>query len=91
MSSEVWVWRSSGGAGFEIQPATPEQDAARAAELLADPKERAEHVMLIDLGRNDVGRVAAPGSVKVTDRMVIDYTRECYMPAAGAQSCAMPK
>ncbi len=59
-------------AGTRPRGATPEEDAARAAELLADPKERAEHVMLIDLGRNDVGRVAAPGSVKVTDRMVIE-------------------
>jgi anthranilate synthase component 1 len=59
-------------AGTRPRGATPEEDAARAAELLADPKERAEHVMLIDLGRNDVGRVAAPGSVKVTERMVIE-------------------
>jgi anthranilate synthase component 1 len=48
------------------------EDAAIAAELLADPKERAEHVMLIDLGRNDVGRVAATGSVKVTEKMVVE-------------------
>ncbi len=48
------------------------EDAAVAAELLADPKERAEHVMLIDLGRNDVGRVAATGSVKVTEKMVVE-------------------
>jgi anthranilate synthase component I len=45
---------------------------ALAEELLADPKERAEHVMLIDLGRNDVGRVAAVGSVKVTEKMVVE-------------------
>jgi anthranilate synthase component 1 len=42
------------------------------AELLADPKERAEHVMLIDLGRNDVGRIAEPGSVRVNDTMVVE-------------------
>ncbi|TAK86267.1 MAG: anthranilate synthase component I [Betaproteobacteria bacterium] len=48
------------------------EDAAIAAELLADPKERAEHVMLIDLGRNDVGRIAATGSVKVTEKMVVE-------------------
>jgi anthranilate synthase component 1 len=59
-------------AGTRPRGATPEADAATAEELLADPKERAEHVMLIDLGRNDVGRVAATGSVKVTERMVIE-------------------
>jgi anthranilate synthase component 1 len=59
-------------AGTRPRGATPEADAATAQELLADPKERAEHVMLIDLGRNDVGRVAATGSVKVTERMVIE-------------------
>ena len=59
-------------AGTRPRGATPEADAALATELLADPKERAEHVMLIDLGRNDVGRVAATGSVKVTDTMVIE-------------------
>jgi anthranilate synthase component 1 len=59
-------------AGTRPRGATPEQDAAVAEELLADPKERAEHVMLIDLGRNDVGRVAAAGSVKVTERMVVE-------------------
>src|SRR5581483_6344732 len=48
------------------------EDRALEAELLADPKERAEHVMLMDLGRNDVGRVAEIGSVKVTDSMVIE-------------------
>src|SRR5919206_1933843 len=59
-------------AGTRPRGATPAEDAAVAQELLADPKERAEHVMLIDLGRNDVGRVAATGSVKVTERMVIE-------------------
>jgi anthranilate synthase component I len=59
-------------AGTRPRGASPAEDAARAAELLADPKERAEHVMLIDLGRNDVGRVAATGSVKVTEQMVIE-------------------
>ena len=59
-------------AGTRRRGATPGEDAAIAAELLADPKERAEHVMLIDLGRNDVGRVAAPGSVKVTEQMVVE-------------------
>ena len=59
-------------AGTRPRGTTPAEDAAIAEELLADPKERAEHVMLIDLGRNDVGRVAATGSVRVTDRMVIE-------------------
>ena len=59
-------------AGTRPRGANPQEDAAIAEELLADPKERAEHVMLIDLGRNDVGRVAATGSVKVTERMVIE-------------------
>ena len=59
-------------AGTRPRGASPAEDAAIAAELLADPKERAEHVMLIDLGRNDVGRVAATGSVKVTEQMVVE-------------------
>jgi anthranilate synthase component I len=59
-------------AGTRPRGRTPEEDAAVAAELLADEKERAEHVMLIDLGRNDVGRIAATGSVKVTERMVVE-------------------
>jgi anthranilate synthase component 1 len=59
-------------AGTRKRGATPEEDAALAEELLADPKERAEHVMLIDLARNDVGRVAKIGSVNVTDTMVIE-------------------
>ena len=54
-------------AGTRHRGATPEQDKALEEELLADPKERAEHIMLVDLGRNDVGRVAAIGSVKVTE------------------------
>ncbi len=44
-----------------------------AEELLADPKERAEHLMLLDLGRNDVGRVAEIGSIKVTDQFILEY------------------
>ncbi len=59
-------------AGTRKRGATEEEDAALAAELLADPKERAEHVMLVDLGRNDVGRVAEYGSVRVPDLMVIE-------------------
>ncbi|HEX9395235.1 MAG TPA: anthranilate synthase component I [Burkholderiales bacterium] len=59
-------------AGTRPRGATAEADAAIAAELLADPKERAEHVMLIDLGRNDVGRVSAAGSVRVTEQMAVE-------------------
>jgi len=59
-------------AGTRPRGATREADAKLADELLADPKEIAEHVMLVDLGRNDVGRVAQTGSVKLTDRMVVE-------------------
>jgi len=59
-------------AGTRRRGSTPEEDAQLAKELLADPKEIAEHVMLIDLARNDVGRIAKTGTVKVTDSMVIE-------------------
>jgi anthranilate synthase component 1 len=59
-------------AGTRPRGATPEADAALAEELINDEKERAEHVMLVDLGRNDVGRVAVPGSVRVPRFMAID-------------------
>jgi len=59
-------------AGTRPRGNTAEQDAALESELLADPKERAEHLMLIDLGRNDVGRVAEPGSVRVGEQFVIE-------------------
>ncbi|HEY8118979.1 MAG TPA: anthranilate synthase component I [Methylophilaceae bacterium] len=59
-------------AGTRPRGKTREQDIALAEELLADPKERAEHVQLMDLGRNDVGRVAQTGTVKVTDNMMIE-------------------
>jgi len=59
-------------AGTRHRGTTPEEDARLATELLADPKEIAEHVMLIDLARNDVGRIAKTGTVKVTDSMVIE-------------------
>lgn len=59
-------------AGTRPRGRTAEEDAARSDELAADPKERAEHVMLVDLGRNDVGRVAAYGSVRVTQMMQVE-------------------
>jgi anthranilate synthase component 1 len=59
-------------AGTRPRGATDEEDRKLAEELLADPKERAEHVMLVDLGRNDIGRVARFGSVKLSDVMVIE-------------------
>lgn len=77
-SPEVMVRKE--GSHVELRPIagtrprgdTPEADALLAKELLADPKERAEHVMLVDLGRNDLGRVCATGSVTVTELMVIE-------------------
>lgn len=77
-SPEILV-RQQGGrvtvrpiAGTRPRGATAEQDAALEAELLADPKERAEHLMLIDLGRNDVGRVSQPGTVQVGESFSIE-------------------
>lgn len=61
-------------AGTRPRGRSAAEDAQNRDDLLADPKERAEHLMLLDLGRNDVGRVAAPGSVRVTD----SYTVELY-------------
>jgi anthranilate synthase component I len=59
-------------AGTRPRGASPHEDKALEAELLADPKERAEHLMLLDLGRNDVGRVAQIGTVKVTDQFFVE-------------------
>ncbi|MGH8031415.1 MAG: anthranilate synthase component I [Luteimonas sp.] len=77
-SPEILV-RQQGGtitvrpiAGTRPRGATPEQDSALEAELLADPKERAEHLMLIDLGRNDVGHVSQAGSVTLGERFGIE-------------------
>jgi anthranilate synthase component I len=77
-SPEILVKTSDGTvtirpiAGTRPRGATPHEDQALEAELLADPKERAEHLMLLDLGRNDVGRVAEIGTVKVTDQFFIE-------------------
>jgi anthranilate synthase component 1 len=77
-SPEILV-RAQGGkvtvrpiAGTRRRGRSEEDDRAMEAELLGDPKEIAEHLMLIDLGRNDVGRVARVGSVQVTDRMIVE-------------------
>lgn len=59
-------------AGTRKRGQTPEEDNALKEELLADPKERAEHLMLLDLGRNDVGRVAKTGTVNVTDKFMVE-------------------
>ncbi|MBL0421431.1 anthranilate synthase component I [Ramlibacter sp. AW1] len=59
-------------AGTRARGATPELDKATEQDLLSDPKERAEHVMLIDLARNDIGRIARTGSVKVTEAFVVE-------------------
>jgi anthranilate synthase component 1 len=78
-SPEILV-RARGGevtirpiAGTRPRGQDPAGDAANKASLLADPKERAEHLMLLDLGRNDVGRVAARGSVRVTDSYMVEF------------------
>ncbi len=59
-------------AGTRPRGKSPQQDAELAQELLADPKELAEHLMLIDLGRNDIGRVAQNGTVKLTEKMIVE-------------------
>ncbi len=59
-------------AGTRPRGKTPQEDLALAEDLLADPKERAEHIMLVDLARNDIGRVAQYGSVKISDVMVVE-------------------
>jgi anthranilate synthase component I len=60
-------------AGTRRRGADRDEDAALAADLLSDPKELAEHLMLLDLGRNDVGRVAEIGTVRVTEKMIVEY------------------
>ncbi|HZK80502.1 MAG TPA: chorismate-binding protein, partial [Humisphaera sp.] len=78
-SSPEILCRTEGGkattrplAGTRRRGATPEEDRLLEAELLADPKERAEHIMLVDLHRNDIGRVCRIGSVKVSDVMTVE-------------------
>ena len=67
-------------AGTRWRGATEEEDLRLEAELLADPKERAEHLMLIDLGRNDIGRVSQPGTIRLTEKMAIErYSHVMHM------------
>ena len=67
-------------AGTRKRGATPERDLEMERELTSDPKERAEHLMLIDLGRNDVGRIAKTGTVKVTETMAVErYSHVMHM------------
>ena len=60
-------------AGTRKRGKTPDEDAANAADLMADVKERVEHLMLLDLGRNDVGRVSKSGSVRVKSNYEVEY------------------
>lgn len=78
-------------AGTRPRGATPDEDKALAKELLNDAKERAEHLMLLDLGRNDVGRVAQIGSVKVTDKMAIEYYSHVMHIVSNVEGTIDPK
>jgi anthranilate synthase component I len=95
-SPEILVRRKDGRvtirplAGTRARGETPEADRALEAELLADPKERAEHLMLLDLGRNDVGRVAAPGSVRVTDSFAIERYSQVMHIVSNVEGDAHP-
>jgi len=78
-------------AGTRPRGATPEEDKALAEELLADTKERAEHLMLLDLGRNDVGRVAEMGSVRVTDSFFLEYYSQVMHIVSNVEGKLDPK
>ena len=78
-------------AGTRPRGATPELDRALEVELLADPKERAEHLMLLDLGRNDVGRVSSPGSVEVTESFVVERYSQVMHIVSNVRGKADPK
>jgi anthranilate synthase component 1 len=77
-------------AGTRKRGLTPAEDAALATELLADPKERAEHLMLIDLARNDLGRIAQIGSVRVTDQMVIEKYSHVQHIVSNVEALLLP-
>jgi len=95
-SPEILVRLKDGGvtirplAGTRPRGATPEADRALEVELLADPKELAEHLMLLDLGRNDVGRVAAPGSVRVTESFVVERYSQVMHIVSNVEGRAHP-
>ena len=78
-------------AGTRARGATPEEDKALEVELLADPKELSEHLMLLDLGRNDVGRVAAPGTVEVTESFVVERYSQVMHIVSNVRGKADPK
>lgn len=96
-SPEILVRLKDGGvtirplAGTRARGATPEADLALEAELLADPKERAEHLMLLDLGRNDVGRVSTPGTVEVTESFVVERYSQVMHIVSNVVGRADPK
>ena len=74
-------------AGTRLRGETAEQDAQNAQDLLNDPKEIAEHTMLIDLGRNDVGKISQIGSVEVTDKMVIEKYSHVMHIVSNVEGC----
>jgi len=78
-------------AGTRPRGKSPAEDEQLASELLADPKERAEHVMLVDLGRNDVGRVAQFGSVRLTDLMVVEHYSHVMHLSSNVQGTLRPE
>jgi anthranilate synthase component 1 len=78
-------------AGTRARGATPHEDKALEEELLADPKERAEHLMLLDLGRNDVGRVAEIGTVTVTDQFFVERYSHVMHIVSNVQGKLDPK
>ncbi|KQS56435.1 anthranilate synthase [Brevundimonas sp. Leaf363] len=78
-------------AGTRPRGETPEHDLALEAELLADPKELAEHLMLLDLGRNDVGRVSAPGTVEVTESFKVERYSQVMHIVSDVQGQADPR
>ncbi len=78
-------------AGTRRRGATPAEDRALAADLVADPKEVAEHLMLLDLGRNDVGRVAKIGTVTVTEQMVVEYYSHVMHIVSNVEGALDPK
>jgi anthranilate synthase component 1 len=78
-------------AGTRKRGLTPEEDKALAKDLLADPKELAEHLMLLDLGRNDVGRVAQVGTVRVTEQFMVEYYSHVMHIASNVEGALDPK